>query len=98
MNYESISYLIRAKGDSMEPEIYDGDTVLMADSKEISNGDICIVYYGGQFYIRRVFFHQNSITLHTLNTAYRDIVITSNDNVEFRILGKVLCAYQTQRL
>jgi transcriptional regulator with XRE-family HTH domain/phage repressor protein C with HTH and peptisase S24 domain len=79
-------------GDSMEPDIEDGDIVLFTDNPHdidyASNGSIVIVNYEGRMIVRGLFRKPDSIILKARNKEYEDIVVSGEQ--ELRICGLVL--------
>ena len=72
---------IRVKGDSMEPEIREGDIVLVADPAwlEPKNGDVVVVWMDGEGVVKRLKRERGAIRLISRNTKYKDIVISVED-------------------
>ena len=77
-------YALRINGDSMEPEYWDGDIILVQNTEVLSNGDVGIFYLDGNQYCKRL----RNDKLVSTNPKYEDIDISVADC--FRILGKVL--------
>jgi SOS-response transcriptional repressor LexA len=82
-------------GDSMEPDIYDGDMVAFTDNvsdiEYAPNGCTVVVNYEDRMIVRGLFRKGNRVILKAWNKLYDDIVITPED--EFRICGMVLKIY-----
>lgn len=80
-------------GDSMEPKIEDGSLVLVRQNSILDNGDIGIFYLNKEVFCKK--FSQdpftNIITLKSLNKDYKPITIKEND--DFRVIGKVVGAF-----
>ena len=72
---------IRVKGDSMEPEIREGDIVLVADPAwlEPKNDDVVVVWMDGEGVVKRLKRERGAIRLISRNTKYKDIVISVED-------------------
>lgn len=83
---------LKVKGNSMEPEYLDGDTLLILKQDDCENGDDAIVMVNsndGTF--KRVFKNENGIILQPLNSSYSPMVY-SNEDIEklpVKILGIV---------
>jgi phage repressor protein C with HTH and peptisase S24 domain len=79
-------------GDSMEPDIEDGDIVLFTDNPNdidyAPNGSIVIVNYEGRMIVRGLFRKPDRVILKARNKDYEDIVVTGEQ--ELRIIGLVL--------
>lgn len=81
------SYLLRASGDSMEPKIYDGDTLYIKQQSFVEDGEIGIFWYDGQVYVKKFERHGNSAYLVSLNPKYAPIKVNGDP---IRCYGKVL--------
>lgn len=80
------AFLIKAKGDSMEPEIRNEDLVIVKKQKNAENGDIVICSLDDEVRIKK--FRQVTDKLYMLesiNTKYDPIVI--EENMTFNIEG-----------
>ena len=78
-------------GDSMEPAIYDGDTVLIDQSSLApSQHQIYAVGYEDTLYVKRLEKKGSSIVLHSDNTQYAPIRVSGDELQSFRIVGKVV--------
>lgn len=83
---------LRVKGNSMEPEYLDGDTLILLKQDDCENGDDCVVMVNGQDgTFKRVFKNENGIILQPLNSAYNPVPYTNKEIEELpvRILGIV---------
>lgn len=83
---------LKVKGDSMEPEYLDGDTLILLRQENCESGDDCVVMVNGfDGTFKRVFKNENGIVLQPLNNKYSPMVY-SNEDIEklpVRILGVV---------
>ena len=83
---------LKVKGNSMEPEYLDGDTLLILKQDDCENGDDAIVMVNGNDgTFKRVFKNENGIILQPLNSSYSPMVY-SNEDIEklpVKILGIV---------
>ncbi len=84
-------HTIRVEGNSMEPRIHDGDTLLFGDLP-VSNGNFAVVRYNDRLIVRGVYNDRKGhYTLRALNSAYEDIDVDMEDeSKDFYILGKVI--------
>jgi transcriptional regulator with XRE-family HTH domain len=82
-------------GDSMEPDILDGDMVAFTDSHSdleyAPNGSIVVVNYEGRMIVRGIFRKGNKVVLRAWNNIYKDIIVTPES--DFKICGLVLKVY-----
>ena len=80
------SFLVRAKGDSMTPEIAERDLVLFEKADDVDSGVVALVIDDGLPKIKRVFKKSASeYILDSTNKAHGSKVVRANNN--FRILG-----------
>lgn len=84
---------LRVKGNSMEPEYLDGDTLILEKVDDCESGDDCVVMVNGNDgTFKRVFKNENGIILQPLNPSYSPIIYT-NEQIEtlpVRIIGVVV--------
>ncbi len=83
----NVDYALIVNGDSMEPLIKNGQLIYIRKQSDIENGEIGIVEINDAVTCKKVFKWADHIELHSLNTKYKPIIITSG---HFRILGKVV--------
>ena len=80
------------EGQSMEPQIQDGNIAWIRLQPTIENGETGIFYYNEELYCKQ--FHrdnQGQITLVSVNEDYKDIEIVASEDLEnFRVVGKVV--------
>lgn len=79
---------VRVSGNSMEPQLHDGDVAFIQRSKEIQSGSIGVFILNGDAYIKKMVRDMNECYLVSLNPAYEPIKINKNDDL--RTVGKVL--------
>jgi SOS-response transcriptional repressor LexA len=79
-------------GDSMEPGLRSGDTVLIDQSvRTVIPGSIMAVGHEENIYVKRLEMHPNgSVTLLSDNPAYHPIRLAGDELCSFRILGKLV--------
>ena len=82
----SNAFLVKAKGDSMEPRIYEGDLVLAKRQNVFESGDVVVCVNDGEALIKRIKKEKNGVILISLNTKYEPF-FSSKEN--FRIEGVV---------
>lgn len=77
-------------GDSMEPEFYEGDTLLVDKSDiEIKDGKIYVVTLGDELRVKRIFNSLNGLILRSDNPKYPDIHVEGPDLENFVVHGRV---------
>lgn len=75
-------------GDSMEPELPNGDVVLTKQSTNLDDGDIYAVEFNEQTYVKKVYRHKTYLRLVSINENYDDIFAPYEENP--RIIGKIV--------
>ena len=84
---------LKVKGDSMIPEIYDGDTVIVRQQDDAENGETVIVTINGyEATCKRLRKYKDGIALISNNPSYAPIELTNQEITEkpVRIIGKVV--------
>lgn len=79
---------VRVSGNSMEPQLHDGDVAFIQRSKEIKSGNIGVFILNGEAYIKKMVCDMDKCFLVSLNPSYDPIEIKEGDNL--RTVGKVL--------
>lgn len=102
IDYEEISeelahtgefFALKIKGDSMEPEIRNGDTVIVKQQDDAATGDIVIVLVNGDdATCKRLIKYHDGIRLMPINPVYEPIFYSKEEVVEkpVKIIGKVI--------
>ena len=83
---------LKIKGDSMEPEYLDGDTLILEKADNCESGDDAVIMVNGNDgTFKRVFKNENGIILQPLNSSYSPQVYTNEqiENLPVRIIGIV---------
>lgn len=83
-------FALKIKGDSMEPEYRDGDTIIIQQQERCNSGDDCVVMVNGDdATFKRVKLHENGLTLLPLNPEYDPRFFTNAEvaSLPVRILG-----------
>jgi phage repressor protein C with HTH and peptisase S24 domain len=82
-----------AKGTSMEPRVFDGDTILIntADAtRPIQDNKIYALRYGDELRLKRMIVKTNSVLLVSDNPSYPDEELTKEDCDKLHIIGRVV--------
>lgn len=78
-------------GNSMEPELKDGDTVLVDQSqKDVLSGAVFAVGIDDTIMVKRIEKHPNKLVLLSDNTRYAPIYLDGDHTDSVRIIGKVV--------
>lgn len=79
-----------AKGDSQEPYVCDGDefAIDLSDT-QARDGEFYAVYFEGEAMLKQIFKEEGGkLTLHSLNSKYKDKIVNDTNGVGFRIIGR----------
>lgn len=79
-------FFLRAKGDSMETLIIDGDLLLIEPGPQWNNTTVVAVFIDGQVTCKRLHLYDHSAALVSDNTKYPPIIVTE----EMIIIGRVI--------
>lgn len=87
-------YGLRVEGQSMEPEMHEGDLLIIHEQSYFDSGDICIVYIDGHdATVKKVQKSKDGLTLIGYNTVVYPPRFYSASEVEslpVRVVGKVV--------
>lgn len=84
---------LKVQGNSMEPKVSDGDTVIVRKQSDAENGDLVVVMVNGSdATLKRLKKLANGIMLISSNPAYDPIVYTADEvkTLPVQIVGKVV--------
>lgn len=85
-------------GNSMEPEMKDGDTILVDQSrKDVLAGAIYALGIEDTIMVKRVEKHPNKLVLLSDNTNYAPIYLQGSEIESVRIIGKVIWSCREMR-
>lgn len=78
-------------GNSMEPDIKEGDYALVRRQNDVDNGDIAVVILNGEEgTVKKINKHHNAISLVPLNPRYETRVFVGEEMNSIMIYGKVV--------
>lgn len=83
-------FTLLCQGDSMEPQIKDGDIVAIHSQPIIDNGQIAAVLIDGEATLKRVFLFADHIELRAENPAFPTIIRMGEAMNEITIEGKAV--------
>ena len=83
--YRKVDYAIGVNGNSMEPEYYDGDMLLIEMAEEINPGEIGIFIVDGESYVKKL----GKGKLISLNPEYVNIPLDENSRCMGRVVDKL---------
>ena len=84
---------LRIQGDSMEPDIHNGDTVIVRQQEDAETDEIVIALINGNDGVcKRLKKYQNSIALVSINANYEPMYFTKEETESkpVKIIGKVV--------
>jgi SOS-response transcriptional repressor LexA len=81
-------FSIVVSGDSMQPKINSGDTIIFDTEAKIKNGDIIVCTYQGNRLIKKFVHDFHFPVLKSINPMYEDIVLKEIDS--FHVHGKAV--------
>ncbi|WP_417537300.1 LexA family transcriptional regulator [Marinomonas sp.] len=82
-----------ARGDSMEPTIFSGDSLVIDKTKNTvtSDGGVYVINYDGELFVKRVQKQLDGLVAITSdNKNYRDMTIPLQDLSKLKIIGRVV--------
>lgn len=77
----------------MEPILFPDDRILvnMADTSPIHNNHVYAIVYGDEVRVKRLIQLMNGdLIIHSENPQYPDEIIHKGDEINFRIIGRVI--------
>lgn len=80
-------FLVRARGDSMEPYVCERDLVLARRQHQVESGDMAVVVHEGRPKVKKVIRAGERVVLASLNPRYAPVDVSPDD--DFRIAGRV---------
>ena len=87
--------IFMAKGNSMYPEIKDGDVMLVHIQPDVDNGDIAIIIYNGdEGTVKKVRKGKNFLEMIPINPEYQTKRIEGEDLELCHIYGKVITSWR----
>ncbi len=81
---KTADFLFEVQGDSMQPEFFDGDRVLVKHSESIFEGEIGIFALNSDYYVKKMGKNE----LKPLDPAYDSVKLEEYENV--RCIGKII--------
>lgn len=90
-------FALTVRGQSMEPELRDGDTAVLHQQSTLSSGEIGLVVYGDDVSsvgtygtLKRVQTEPGRMTLIPINSEYETVSITGDDLKSVQIQGRLV--------
>ncbi len=83
-------FLLRVSGDSMiGAGIFNDDFIIVDSDSSTKNGDIVVAYIDGDVTVKRIFYHDDHVTLHAENPKYADMEFSENISVIGKVVGSI---------
>ncbi|MDY2957065.1 MAG: XRE family transcriptional regulator [Lachnospiraceae bacterium] len=83
---------LKIRGDSMEPRIHNGSTVIVKVQNDANNNEIVIVMIEDEATCKKFHKYSDIVVLNPINANYEPIILDKNSNI--KILGKVVRAIE----
>ena len=85
------TFCVKVKGDSMSPDIQDGDIIQVHRQTSVDTYDIAVICVDDYDYlVKRVVYGDDYIKLISLNMTYKPLLFEGADVLRCRVLGKVI--------
>ena len=85
---DAVDFALRVSGDSMIPQLQDGQIIWIREQPTVNSGEIGIFTYSGDVYCKELFIDGDTAYLKSLNPEYEDIEI--KEDFGFKTIGKVV--------
>lgn len=90
-NLKAYDYASLVSGDSMEPQIKNGDVILIKQGYDNVDGGIYSIDYDGKSYLKKVYLQGGQFIMKSINKKYDDIIIDLPlEDTYLNIIGKVV--------
>ena len=88
-------FCVKVKGDSMYPDIQDGDYIQVHKQTSVDNYDIAVICVDDEDYlVKRVVYGDDFIKLISSNASYAPKVFNGAEVLRCRVVGKVLGSFK----
>lgn len=81
--------LIRVRGDSMLPELRDGDWVMVDTKMTARRSGLAVVLAGDELLVKRLRFEPGRVWIISANQAYEPVLLEGEDMNQLKIIGRV---------
>jgi len=85
---DAVDFALRVSGNSMIPQLQDGQIIWVREQPTVNPGEIGIFAYSGDVYCKELFIDGDTAYLKSLNPEYEDIEI--KEDFGFKTIGKVV--------
>jgi SOS-response transcriptional repressor LexA len=84
---------LKVSGDCMEPEVHDGEYVVISIGAAPEEGSLVVARVSGECTLKRIYMRGEQVTLKPDNKKYRERVVAKKD---LEVLGVVLYTFKKQ--
>ncbi|WP_423368211.1 S24 family peptidase [Melissococcus plutonius] len=81
-------FALTVNGDSMKPVFKNHEMIFVERTTDLPSGSIGIVIVDGEAFVKKIYIHDDCMTLVSLNPAYADKVI--KDAQSIKVIGRVI--------
>ncbi len=85
----SEAYMVKAKGKSMEPKLYEGDLVIARKAKVAEPGKVYVCVNNGEVLIKKLQASAGSFILNSFNPAFEPFIAAEDFRVEGEVRGVI---------
>ncbi len=82
-------FMVKAKGKSMEPKLYEGDLVIARKTNVPENGKVFVCVNDGEVLIKKLQVSGTSFILNSFNTQFEPFIAASDFRVEGEVRGVI---------
>ena len=83
------AFMVKAKGDSMEPKINDSDLVIARKTDDADNGSVVVCVNDGEALIKKIKKEGRNTILISLNPKYQPFLADKNFRIEGEVRGVI---------
>lgn len=84
-------FYLRAEGDSMSPDIRDGDLVLVHIQPDVESGSLAVIIIDGEEgMLKKLIRKENAVILQSFNPLYPPRVFVGNEINNIKVAGRVV--------
>jgi repressor LexA len=83
------AFMVKAKGNSMEPRIFEGDYVIAKKTHAVPSGSLVVCINDEQALIKKYHHKKNQIFLTSLNSQYAPIPASGDFKIEGEVKGVI---------
>lgn len=83
------AFMVKAKGKSMEPKIYEGDLIIARKTKKPENGKVYVCVNDGEVLVKRVLLSGKHPILESFNDDFAPFLASRDFHVEGEVKGVI---------